>query len=428
MIAHRRFIPLAVVLALMVAAWWYYNLASHVSVPVPTSDDPAIAQAIESARVQVKKHPQSAAAHGKLGMVLLVHDYMDAARGYLEKAAELDSSEPLWPYMVALCQTDDPPRTMVWLRKSADLADGDNPVPRLLLGETYLQEGLLGLAADCFQAVTAREVRNQRGLLGLARVHLAREEFELALIQLRKAEKAGPPRKELLTLLSQVHFRQKDLPAAEAALARAASLPDDPPWPDPFREQLAELMVGKQSQLARYAGLQRAGQLAEAMDLGREIGRLHPELVQLATARAARKQKDFVAAERAYRQAIELAPTSSETRYELGEMLREQEKYADASTELRLLVKREPTHGPAQYALGLCAVARGDRAEALTALRAAVALMPSHAAVHRDLAVVLRDEGDKVGALRHLRLAHRLNREDPKSRELLKAMEKGKQP
>jgi tetratricopeptide (TPR) repeat protein len=411
---------LAVVGLLAWAVWHYRSRSPELALPSLTGADPAVVEAIEKARDEVLRQPTSAAARGHLGMVLLANAFVQDAAPHLEQAARLDPEQPLWPYLLAISMEADPDRAIELLRRSADLAESTNFTPRLALGEMYVQEARLDEAEHAFGQVASQRPDDARARLGQARVFLARGQPDQALALLRKLEQESP-RRDVLNLLSQVQFRQGAGADAEATRARAATLPDDPPWPDPFRDQLAERMVSKDTQTFRLASLQKAGRSGEADDLRQQLDRNHPELPHLAAARHHREKGNLAEAERAYRMALEQAPTSSEARQELGELLRQQKKYAEAAEQFHFLLERTPTHGPALLALGGCAAARGKHAEAVRFLQKAVTSMPSSAVAHRDLAIALRETGERQEALRHLRLALQLDPKDEKARGLLEA-------
>src|SRR5262245_58919342 len=73
--------------------------------PVPEFDltgaEPAVREAIDTARERVVKEPSSGRAWGRLGQVLLANGYDEEAMSVFEKAAALDPDEPRWPYLRA---------------------------------------------------------------------------------------------------------------------------------------------------------------------------------------------------------------------------------------------------------------------------------------------------------------------------------------
>src|SRR5438270_5558930 len=128
-------------IALLVAAWLWRSPAP------PDVDlagvDPAIVQAIDAARAEVRAAPRSAATWGRLGMVLRAHDFAAEANACFAQAERLDASDPRWPYLhgltVALTDRD---AAIPLLQRAADRSPF-NPTPRLRLAEVLLQQGRL---------------------------------------------------------------------------------------------------------------------------------------------------------------------------------------------------------------------------------------------------------------------------------------------
>ncbi len=64
--------------------------------------DPAVVKAVEQAQQGVRQEPQSALAWGRLGMILVVHEFHTPGIFCLEQAERLDPGNSLWPYAQAL--------------------------------------------------------------------------------------------------------------------------------------------------------------------------------------------------------------------------------------------------------------------------------------------------------------------------------------
>ena len=96
---------LALVLAsaAVLAGGGYWFLWRTPDLPPPELDltgaEPAVAQAIGKARAEVLKAPRSAAAWGRLGMLLRAHDYGAEANVCFARAEQLDAKDPRWPYL-----------------------------------------------------------------------------------------------------------------------------------------------------------------------------------------------------------------------------------------------------------------------------------------------------------------------------------------
>ena len=95
---------LALVAVALVGGAYLYFIRGKVRPPEVdlAGIDPAIKKAIEEARSKVIAEPDSAQAWGRLGMVLITHDFRLPAAFCLEQAERLDPAEVRWPYFQAL--------------------------------------------------------------------------------------------------------------------------------------------------------------------------------------------------------------------------------------------------------------------------------------------------------------------------------------
>ncbi|MBI5758391.1 MAG: hypothetical protein HZA46_07730, partial [Planctomycetales bacterium] len=67
-----------------------------------SATSPSVARAIKDARQRVLVQPRSAEAWGRLGMLLLAHEFDEQANTCLIRAAELNPQEFRWPYLLGL--------------------------------------------------------------------------------------------------------------------------------------------------------------------------------------------------------------------------------------------------------------------------------------------------------------------------------------
>jgi tetratricopeptide (TPR) repeat protein len=423
--ARRRLrVVLLVALALAVPAlgWFLWGWATAPAPPaVSLADaDPAVAGAIGSARRDVWWKPRSAAAWGRLGLLLRAHGYVPESNHCFAQAERLDPGDPRWPYLQgAGLQSDDPEAAIGHLQRAAALCGGAPDAPQLTLAEVGLQQGRLDEAERQFQQVLGGDPGNARAHLGLGRLACARGQPRDALAHLERSASSQLTQQASRALLAQAYQQLGDPAAAGRERALAIDLPGDPPWPDPFQEEVLALMSGKQARLARLQTLHRQGRAAEARALARELENDYPDVYWLVEGRGQMSKGNVTAAERALRKAVELAPDSVEAQFDLGTVLFEQRNYPAAADCFRKVTEREPGHGPAYLRLGRCLVGQGDRAGALGAYQAAVRYMPQQAEAHRELGAFLAREGRPDEAAARLRQALQLQPGDTKARELL---------
>src|SRR5260221_118342 len=78
-------------------------------------------------------------------------------------------------------------------------------------------------------------------------------------------------------LLAEVHQRLANQSRADAAGRRAAEFPADLNWPDPLRDELAEMRTGKANWLRQAEAYNREGHPAEALALLQHTVRDYPD-------------------------------------------------------------------------------------------------------------------------------------------------------
>jgi HemY protein len=419
--------------ALLFGAGLGYLAWRRAAVPQPPAvdlagADPALARAVGKARQAVLASPREAAPWGRLGMLLSAHEYGPEARACFAEAERLDPAEPRWPYFHALAlEGVDPAAALPYLRRAADRAGAGPDTPRLRLAEALLGQGRLDEAAEQFRQALARDPDNARAHLGLARVAQARGDGEDALAHVNRAAAGPSSRKAALLLRAEVCHALGRPGDADRDRRRAADLPDDPPWPDPYAAELEQLRGGVAPTLARASRLFDAGQRAEALALVQRAVDEHPDSIDawLTLASAQRQLGDLPAAEEALREVVRLDPGLAKGQFLLGAALFAQHKYGPAAECFRKASELEPQHALAHYNLGQCRLRQGDRAGAAEAFRAAVRYKPEMAAAHRALGELLAQDGRRQEALAHLRNAVDLDPADGDARKLLEEVQTG---
>lgn len=406
-------------------------LFPHVSEP-PVADlagtEQVVAESIETARAAVVRNLRSAAAWGRLGIVLHAHDYFSEAEHCFAQAERLDAMDPRWPYLQALTLLKDPldPSSGLHCLERAVERAGDVPAPRLRLGEALLERGRLEEAEGHFRRVLERDPNNARALLGLGQVAHLRGDLKASLDFLRRSDLYAPRVMATHALLAEIYLRLGDQKAAENERRRLAQSTDDPSWPDPYYEEVQRSTVGVVPEINKANRLFQQGRGLEAVQRMQQTVAKYPDslLAYLALGRFCNQLGDAAQAERALREAIRRQPNAFEAHFELGTALQIQ-KRAPAATECyRQTVALKPDYAPAHYQLGQCLLRQGDRAGALEAFRAAVRYRPNFAAGERDLGLLLVEQGAARQALPHLQQAVRLNPNDPQAKQLLERLVK----
>jgi tetratricopeptide (TPR) repeat protein len=410
-------------LGLLVAASAVAGGAWYALRPAPPPAPPAVdlsavdrdvAEAIEAARQAVQTTPRSARAWGKLGTLLVAHDFRGEGNACFAEAERLDPHEPRWPYLQGVTlEFGAPEQAIPKLRRAVELGGTDSTI-RLRLAETLLSVGQVDEAETVFRAVNRAEPDNPRALLGLGRVASARGETDATIVFVQRAAETPFARKAAHILLAQAYGR---LPGKEEEAERErqiiADLPPDPGWPDPYVEEALATQGGKKARVERANRLRHQGRVRDALALMREATLLYPDsdFVWQSYGHMLLDARDYRGAERAFIRAIELAPDRFEQRFRLGTTLYYQKgRLSEAAEAFRAATRVNPNDARALFSLGRCLQELrevADRPEALAAYRAAIRCRPNYAEAHRNLGQLLADTGREATCVADLlRILH----------------------
>jgi len=294
----------------------------------------------------------------------------------------------------------------------------------LRYGEALVERGKIDDAAVQFQFVLSREPANARALLGMGRIALSRGKLDESRDYLLRSAKGAPDVKATLALLATVEQRLNHASAAEEALARAARLPEQPEWPDPFLYEANRHRRGKTVAANLADDLLRKGRAAEALPLMEAAVQKYPDFAKgwLLLGKALILQSNYVRAEAALQKAIQLEPASVDARVELGSALFAQKKYVEAESSYREAIKLKPNLAEAWFNLGLVRMNQQSPQTAIEAFQNAVKYKP-------DLTYAYIRWGQALGrlnrpkeAIEQLNQALRLDPGNGEAREMLEIL------
>jgi tetratricopeptide (TPR) repeat protein len=393
-----------------------------------TGIDPAVVAAVDNARAGVRRSPRSGSAWGRLGMVLAAHDFAAEANLCFAQAERLEPLQPRWPYYqgVALSQ-GDPEAAIPKFERSVQLCDYVPDIARLRLGELFMIQGRLEEAADQFHHLLQRQDpkkgtvplssrgqspfsgTNAKAHLGLARVAYRKGDLETSFRHLGLARTDPRTQKAAHLFLAEIQQRSGNPGAAEEAQRQGASLPDDPTWPDPFVEAVAQLRTGKQAALERADKRLRQGRISEAVALLQDTVRDYPDSdwAWYLLGKALNQRQDWLAAEQALRRAAQLTPEAAEIQFHRGVALFQLSQKGDsplgalqaATACFRKATQLKPDYDVAYHNLGQCLRRQGDRAGALSAFRAALRCEPNLVEARTALAELLAKKDQQAETL-----------------------------
>jgi tetratricopeptide (TPR) repeat protein len=117
----------------------------------------------------------------------------------------------------------------------------------------------------------------------------------------------------------------------------------------------------------------------------------------------------YEAAERVFRQMLDIAPDSAIARSKLGVALAQQGRLDDAIAEFSSALSLNPTYAPAYSNLGNAYREKGMLAEAMAAYERALAIDPEYWMAHQNLGILYKQMGRVGDAVEHFKKATRLS-------------------
>jgi tetratricopeptide (TPR) repeat protein len=422
------------VLGLAGAAGWYGWRRSHAPRP-PAIDleplEPAVAEAIRQATARVRQSPYAVEPWAELAMLLRASQMRPEAAACFGTLEAIDPRSPRWPYLrgEALLLHGEEEAARAALDRAVAL-DGNDVVLRLRLAEALLALGRAEEAATHLQRAREIDPDNPNVLLGLALAAGARDDTATAEPLLERCQHSPFTRRRATSQRAALLQRRGDAEGATSLGRRAAALPPDTDWPDPYLLECLRRGVGKTARLRYVEGLEARDRFSEAVTELRALLAEGPDpTAQAGLARNLYNLGQLDEAERAARAALAQAPANVQAHYlmsriqwQRAEQGRREGKseaelaplYRASAEEAQEAARHRPGHALALVQVGLARRRLGERAAALEALRAAVAAGPELAEPHLRLGEALAEAGQVEEARRHLRYAAELARPDDK--------------
>jgi len=390
--------------------------------PIATAGlDAEVAAAIAEARGGIEARPKSAAAWGRLGMVLFAQDMYADCIPFLAEAERLDPRDVRWPYFRGLAVIlIEPAEGLTLLQRAVQLAP-DSLAVRLRLAEVALKLERTDEADALFRNLLAEYPDHPRVLLGQGQILLRRGRWQEALEPLQTAAADPTARRSARVALAEAYARLGQATPAETERHLAAEAPADLDWPDPFITEARQFRTGLQPRILDTIALSDNGKTDEALDLIERVLHDHPDsdAAHLTRAKVLIRARQYGAAEAELRQAITLNPALIDAHFHLAGIQMVANDYEAAERSYLRTLELKPAYGLAHYNLGTCRLKLGHKAQALASFRDAVRYRPDLAAAHLDLGALLLQEGQVKEAIVHLEQAARLDRKSARVRELL---------
>ncbi|MDE2653740.1 MAG: tetratricopeptide repeat protein [Gemmatimonadota bacterium] len=413
------------------------DLAEVPGAPAGEMED-RVRATIEEARHAVAADPRSEETWGRLGSVLYAHEQETDAIPAFRRAAELDSEESRWPYLLArLLETRDPAAALESSERAVTRFPGYVPA-RVLHAQLLEQAGDTDGALAHYRRAADLDSRCAPCELGLGRIALAAGDLEASRRHLERAATLQPQARAPHAFLARVHRGLGEADAARTAARRAGQRDGEVLQNDPFMNEVVEESVSAMGYQRRAALADALGNPTKAESLYRTLLAAYPEdadghynLGNL-LARLGKADEAIVR----YRRALEIAPEKAEARFNLGNaflnqgrldeaereyrttletwpdhsgtltnlaiVLARRDRIAEAAPLYRRAVEADPENPVANHQLGQILARRGSVQDAIGHFRASLASRPESGPVHLDLAMALASANDYEGAWRHL--------------------------
>jgi tetratricopeptide (TPR) repeat protein len=371
-------------LVLAVAGWagvkWLARIPEPPVPPETALLDPAVVALVDQARVAVHERPRDAATWGELGMVYEANGMPKLSLECYRRAVVLRKREPRWWYRLALVQA-----------RLGSLQQAVAAVDRVIELETsyapahwrrglwLLEQGELQAAEAAFRKAIEIDPKDTGGWLGLARVHLEREENEQAIRAIERVliRRTDPYVHQLLGTAYRQAGRLEDA-RREFALATGHSDPRyawavRTRWPDPWEEEVGRYRRGFASDLSTANRAYASGRGDAAIPELERLCQQRPEDVPLLNNLGvvyitADRLQDAVAV---LTRAAKLDAQQFAVRLNLAWVHHLLGNSSDALEHVNHALELNPKSGKAYETKGKILAERGSNAEAIEAFRQA---------------------------------------------------------
>ena len=260
-----------------------------------------------------------------------------------------------------------------------------NPSLALQCAEMLRAAGFYRDGIGLLLSLGPAERNNVRVLLALTRLEIIAEDFVRARGHLAQATRLSPRSAEVLSLRAFVENSSGDADQALKLITEAR------------RVAPASVAV-----LADFVALTlRIGKSALAFDAAKELFALEPDNLEFRylLGVASLQSKNFGSALEALEPYVQANPNDFRGCLAFGIVLKAQSGQTDrARDQLTRCIELDPSNSEARYQLGLLYKSQGENNQAIRLLEEAVNRAPDHGFVRRDLGSLYMESGDDVRA------------------------------
>ena len=365
----------------------------------PGGMEPAVSEAVRSARAALETDRRNPDAWGRFGMVLHAHRLSAPAAAAYAEAARLGSDDHRWPHLLGrLLEAAVPEQALQRAEEALERSPGF--ASSLALRARTLEAMGDEAAGGAWEALQAAAPGSVEAPLALGRRQLARGDLEGAQQAFERVVDLLPSSAAGWSFLSQVHRRLGDPDGATAAAAAARAAARSPSRgitadPDPLLIAVENLRADQRGREVRARRASAAGDHETAEAIYRRLLTERPGSAELhynlanALARLGRTGD----AENAYRAALARDPDSSPAMANLANLLARGGRDQEADELYRRSVTADPGHIPTLLGASSLHFQRGNLRQAERYLRDALARDPDHPGALQGLGQLLATAG-----------------------------------
>jgi tetratricopeptide (TPR) repeat protein len=348
--------------------------------PETSAMQPRVVEKISAARRAVTEKPDSAETWGRFGVVCDAHELLDCAEVCYERAADLDTSDFRWPYLLAFVrerQGADVATIAALYNESVRRSPGYAPA-YFRLGEALARQGFHERAGDAYARALELDPRLAVARLGLAQTLLSRGDAQGAIAELEQVLSAGGEDRRLFTTMAQAWQRAGEPERAAEAAARAGDAGRQLPLLDPVRQFVKTQGVSTTHRSGQAKQLMSAGRFAEAIPILHELEQDSPgskgvlERLGVCYARTGRPDRGIAYLERV----IEENPELIGARMILSGILADLGRLDEAIDQLRRGLEPRPADEASQHPEARRLLGQGQAAGAASTLEVAAGSGP----------------------------------------------------
>jgi tetratricopeptide (TPR) repeat protein len=351
-----------------------------------------------------KPYKQFGRKAGELGRFYQANHFYDQAIPCYRLAIELDHEEPLWSYLLASVyqQRGQNESVRVLLERTLKLAPDYSPA-LLKLADSFFKTGKKDQAKGSYSLRLALLPGDPYALLGLARIALAKSQWDEAQGYLERAIESDPGFGDAHRLLSTVHehfFRNRKAQESLKAAGRCTRfVPAADPWVDALEdlcydtEQL--LVLGEKAIAERKIKKALDKYFHRAMELDPRNLKVH-----LAVGKAWLMLSQLEPARHSFRNTLDLDPENGEAHFYLGLIMRNEGKLFAAENMFLRALEFESNNPNVYNNLGLCILEQHKYEEAIKYFRQALEIYPEHLEALYNLGVALWASGNSMPAVK----------------------------